>query len=424
MDQPYINKLNNIKLEMNPNETYCATDKCNPLTARLIILFNETICPFIKDEFIKNQRPGQQATDPDPDQYQAKKNVELALVFYWFCCVIFSDNLQSYNSNELKWLKEKIKTIEKLTQDSSTSKQIIVQLLKSVDEDNNLNDALSKIIPQIVIPNVALDTDLNLFLLFLEFAAIVKNYYVAYYEKYLKSIVNSKIIDITACEPIKIRIDLYPRPVDTDTLNKIREVIMKESINIETIDQKIYGTYMFLIKNSEHTGFNSWDEIFRNSHLFIDPEILNDIDYKVQRIIPEIYCNTSDTQSLQNSVATKSDAAELSQSSPVSATHNADARARAKSSPVSATHNADARARPPLSQKSVPTNADAATTWWVQGPPKNYDNSNKSWIGRRGGTKTPPNHVSEHNNALPSKNITYPKKKKMHNKSYRKRRAN
>jgi hypothetical protein len=554
MSQSYVDKLNAIKLEMNPNETYCATDKCNPLTARLIILFNETICPFIKDEFIKNQNPRQQAqaqdqdlelkktqqtssseaideedvgvknisaksplpyngdedpsppyndgndeletqrqkdfevTNPAPDQEQ--KNVELALVFYWFCCVIFSDNLQYYNSNELKWLKEKIKTIEKLTQDNSTSKQIIVQLLESVNAgniNNNLNSAFSTINPPIQITNVALNTDLNLFLLFLEFAAIVKNYYVAYYNKYLAEFVTSKSINITECVPIKIRIYLYPRPVDTDTLKKIREVIKSKGIDeliideprtrIEKIkiDRKIYGTYRFLNNNVGHPGFHSWDEIFRNSHLFINEDILKNIDNEAQRIIPQIYCNTSDTQSSQGSATTKSDAAELTKSSQGSMPTKSDARARAQSSLVSATTVAAPPMRAQPLQNIEATNAASTTKWnplthesdtsnsWRKPQPQsvsvhtesvasvglspnsyavssnNASSSNenkptklnnpmssrgKSGKSRWGGTKTPPNHVSEHNNALPSKNITYPKKKKMHNKSYRKRRAN
>ena len=200
-----VTKLNNIKIEMDPDETYCATDNCNPLTARLIILFNETICPFIKDEFIKNSQPESQSeshleshleSQSESQSESQKKRIKLALAFYWFCLVIFSDNLKSYNLNELNWLKEKIKTIEKLTQHDDRGSIIVLllqELLQGVG-NQNISKSLIYIIHEysqeyIAYSVVSPHTDHNLFLLFTEFAAIVKNYYFDYFNTYLVGIV-------------------------------------------------------------------------------------------------------------------------------------------------------------------------------------------------------------------------------------------
>ena len=412
-----VTKLNNIKIEMDPDETYCATDNCNPLTARLIILFNETICPFIKDEFIKNSHPKSQ-----------NKRIKLAFAFYWFCLVIFSDNLQSYNLNELNWLKEKIKTIEKLTQHDTPPSIIVVllqELLRGVDNQiitKSLRDIISEYKGEIGFgvdigfsddnTLVSPHTDLNLFLLFIEFTAIVKNYYFNYYSEYLISIAQYTPIDLHICYPIKIRIYLYTRPVNATTYDNIRNVInttRQQQIETHKINPKIYGTYAFLSRNMDYPRFRSWDAIFKNSGLFN----INFVELdNVQRITPETYCNTSDTQSPPESRVN-------------TATHS-----QASINTVSR-GNAAQWGKPQWGkpQKSNAVQQDK------QASPSNNSNryrqssqnaqpQNAQLMNSRGGAKTTHNHISENNNTPQSKNITYPKKKKMHNKSYRKRRAN
>ena len=167
----------------------------------------------------------------------------------------------------------------------------------------------------------------------------------------------------------------------------------------------------------DYPRFRSWDDIFKNSGLFFLPTN-NDLD-SVQRITPETYCNTSDTQSPSESRVNTATYSHASSGRPRKSTQSVQPL-REQPLREQPLREQPLREQPVSAQLTQSVNPPSKQKWYKQ----SQYNSNARLSMSKGGAKTTPNHVSEHNNTPPSKNITYPKKKKMHNKSYRKRRAN
>jgi exosome complex RNA-binding protein Csl4 len=289
-DDTTNNNIATFKRFYTPYNGYNATDTCNPVTARLIIFYNDKLFPFLKKYYVQSsQRP------------EIPTNILVIQVFIFFFQLIFYQNFYKYNDNEQTWLANQVNMIENNIIKNSNSLNLFKQGTKFVDvldfikkhEENKkgpTNNYIYKTVDELLkVPSLS-DPLKKLFLNFME---VINKYYNGYYSQYFydfyyyfDGIDKKKIIDNTEnISTISVNMKKYLKPFIDNATNRelIDDITVKEvqDSDLEKILKKEYPEVEIFIherhafdKNREveppnYTYYfenrNTWDEIFEKN---------------------------------------------------------------------------------------------------------------------------------------------------------------
>jgi hypothetical protein len=276
-------ELEEFKRYYIPYNGYNATDTCNPVTARLIIFYNDKLVPFLKKYYVQStQRP------------ESPTNYSITQVFIFFFQLIFYQNFYKYNDNEKTWLANQVSMIENNIIKNFDTLNLFKEGTKFADvldfinknnknETNPVNNYIYTTVNELFSDQSLSDPIKKLFLNFME---IINKYYKPYYDNYFNVFYeyfngttplqeNDKNIP-----PILIDIDNYDKPVGKNVLELLKNYSkdcynenVESSSTLELI-QNQFPELESLIKtfcNAENRGDDTpepettWDEIFEHS---------------------------------------------------------------------------------------------------------------------------------------------------------------
>lgn len=277
-------ELEEFKRYYIPYNGYNATDICNPVTARLIIFYNDKLVPFLKKNYVSSQGQSENPTNPLVIQ-----------MFIFFFQLIFYHNFYKYNDNEKTWLANQVNMIENNIIKNGNSLDLFKEGTKFADvldfinknnknETNPVNNYIYTTVNKLFKDPSLSDPIKKLFSNFME---IINKYYKPYYDNYFNVFYeyfngttplqeNDKNIP-----PILIDIDNYDKPVGKNVLELLKNYSKDcENENVETnstleLIQNQFPELESLIKtfcNAENRGDDTpepettWDEIFEHSN--------------------------------------------------------------------------------------------------------------------------------------------------------------
>jgi len=279
--------LSSIKLEdftkyYKPYNGYNATNTCNPVTARLIIFYNEELLPFLKNYFVSSQA---QSVNPT--------NSFIIQVFIFFFQLIFYNNFYQYNDNEQKWLSNQVNMIEKNIIKQDTNLNLFKEGTKFVNildfknknvknETNPVNNYIYGTVNELFKKSSPSSLSEPFKNLFLNFMKVINKYYKSYYNLYFGVFYNyfhetNTLQNGENIPPILIEINKYNKPLGKNVLELIQKLknhckdgtFVSKSANLK-IQFPELASLIDKICNDENSHElpkpqTTWDEIFENS---------------------------------------------------------------------------------------------------------------------------------------------------------------
>jgi len=300
-----MNNMATFERLYTPYNGYNATNTCNPVTARLIIFYNDKLFPFLKKYYISSP-----AGSPE-----APTNTLVIEVFIFFFQLIFYQNFYQYNDNEQTWLSNQVNIIENNIIKNAHSLELFKEGTKFADvldfdkknkkkEKGPTNNYIYKTVDELF-NDQSLSEPLKK--LFLNFMEVIYKYYEIYYnhwfsdfKNYFDGVDKNKIINNTENIPtISVNINEYLKPfIDNDTNRRLIDDIIKniQDADLQEMLEKKYPEISIFIESDlkkvnyhydndhnndtydlDYTNYfknrNTWDEIFHENRHYTNIDL-------------------------------------------------------------------------------------------------------------------------------------------------------
>jgi hypothetical protein len=280
-------ELEEFKRYYIPYNGYNATDTCNPVTARLIIFYNDKLVPFLKKYYVQStQRP------------ESPTNYSITQVFIFFFQLIFYQNFYKYNDNEKTWLANQVSMIENNIIKNFDTLNLFKEGTKFADvldfinknnknETNPVNNYIYTTVNELFSDQSLSDPIKKLFLNFME---IIHKYYVGYYSQWFYDFyyyfngMNQKtfLARTENISTISVNMNEYLKPfIDNATNRRLIEDIIKniQDQDLEKMLEEKYPEISIFIINTDYTHYfenrNTWDEIFESNKDYTNIDLLD-----------------------------------------------------------------------------------------------------------------------------------------------------